>query len=94
MALIMIVDDEDGVRQVLARWIRGTGHQVGNWREHDRSCGEHAVRCAGLPRQALSHHSVIEAFRVALEWHSETVAAGPRPEDTAQRLQQWLDSLD
>jgi CheY-like chemotaxis protein len=28
MALILIVDDEAGVRQVLARWIQGAGHQT------------------------------------------------------------------
>lgn len=28
MALILIVDDEHGVRQVLARWIQGAGHET------------------------------------------------------------------
>ena len=42
----------------------------------------------------LSHLSVIEALKVALEWHTETVATGPLPEDTPERLQEWLDSLE
>ncbi len=42
----------------------------------------------------LSHHAVIEALKIALEWYTETVATGPRPEDTPERLQEWLDSLD
>lgn len=42
----------------------------------------------------LSHHSVVEALKIALAWHAETVATGPRPEDTAERLQEWLDSLE
>ena len=28
MALILIVDDEHSVRQVLARWIQGAGHEI------------------------------------------------------------------
>jgi CheY-like chemotaxis protein len=42
----------------------------------------------------LSHHSVLEALKIALEWHTETVATGPRPGDTPERLQKWLDSLE
>ena len=42
----------------------------------------------------LSHRAVIEALNIALEWHLETVATGPRPEDTPERLQEWLDSLE
>jgi FixJ family two-component response regulator len=42
----------------------------------------------------LSHHSVIEALTIALVWHTETAATGPRPEDTPERLQEWLDSLE
>ena len=42
----------------------------------------------------LSHASVSEALKVALGWHTETAASGPRPEDTPERLQEWLDSLE
>jgi CheY-like chemotaxis protein len=28
MAVILIVDDEHSVRQVLARWIQGAGHEI------------------------------------------------------------------
>jgi CheY-like chemotaxis protein len=143
MALIMIVDDEPGVRQVLARWIQGAGHQIleaesadaalqamekqlaavvfcdvqmpghdGLWltAELRKRYRETAVVLAtgvstvapGVSMQSgvlaylvkpLSHLSVIEALKVALEWHTETVATGPLPEDTPDRLQEWLDSL-
>jgi DNA-binding NtrC family response regulator len=42
----------------------------------------------------LRHDPVIEALKVALAWHTETVATGPRLEDTPERLQKWLDSLE
>lgn len=42
----------------------------------------------------LSHDRVIEALTIALAWHTETIASGPRPEDTPERLQDWLDSLE
>jgi len=38
--------------------------------------------------------SVIHALDAALAWHTGTVATGPRPEDTLERLQAWLDSLE
>jgi DNA-binding NtrC family response regulator len=37
--------------------------------------------------------SVMRALETALSWHTNAVAAGPQPEDTAERLQEWLDSL-
>jgi len=36
----------------------------------------------------------IRALDTALAWHDETEATGPRPEDTPDRLQRWLDSLE
>jgi CheY-like chemotaxis protein len=42
----------------------------------------------------FSPESVIDALKAALAWHTETVATGPRPEDTSERLQEWLDSLE
>jgi AmiR/NasT family two-component response regulator len=42
----------------------------------------------------LRHESVIEALTVALVWHTEPAATGPRQEDTPKRLQDWLDSLE
>ena len=41
----------------------------------------------------LRENSVSEALKVALAWHTETVIAGPRPEDTADRLEKWLTSM-
>ena len=38
--------------------------------------------------------SVIHALDAALAWHTGTVATGSRPEDTPERLQAWLDSLE
>lgn len=42
----------------------------------------------------FSPESVIDALKAALAWHTETVATGPRREDTSERLQEWLDSLE
>lgn len=42
----------------------------------------------------FNQKSVLGALEVALRWHTETVAAGPRKEDTADRLQEWLASLE
>ena len=144
MALILIVDDEHSVRQLLRRWIQGTGHQIleaesaeaalqimekqpaavvfcdiqmpghdGIWLTAELRklyLSTAVVLATGVssvaPRvslqsgvlaylvKPLSHHAVIEALEIALEWHRETVATGPRPEDTPERLQEWLDSLE
>jgi DNA-binding NtrC family response regulator len=42
----------------------------------------------------LSHEAVNEALNIALGWHTQTGATGPRAEDTPERLQEWLDSLE
>ena len=42
----------------------------------------------------FSKESVIHALEAALAWHTYAVATGPRPEDTPERLQEWLDSLE
>jgi DNA-binding NtrC family response regulator len=42
----------------------------------------------------FSRESVIDALKAALAWHTEAVATGPRSEDTPERLQAWLDSLE
>lgn len=42
----------------------------------------------------FNQKSVSRALDIALAWHSETVAAGPRHEDTDERLQEWLASLE
>ena len=42
----------------------------------------------------LSQESVIHALEAALAWHTDTATTGPRPEDTPERLQEWLDSLE
>jgi DNA-binding NtrC family response regulator len=144
MALILIVDDEHSVRQVLARWIQGAGHEIleaesadaalqvmekqpaavvfcdiqmpghdGLWltaelRKRYRKTAvvletKVSTVAPGVSMQSgvlaylvkpLRHDSVIEALKVALAWHTETVATGPRPEDTPERLQEWLDSLE
>jgi FixJ family two-component response regulator len=36
----------------------------------------------------------LQALRQALEWHAKTVASGPNPHDTADRLKTWLEELD
>ena len=41
----------------------------------------------------FSQESVMRALETALSWHTNAVVAGPRPEDTPERLQEWLDSL-
>jgi CheY-like chemotaxis protein len=143
MAQILIVDDEHGVRQVLARWIQGVGHETleaesadaalqvmekqpaavafcdiqmpgrdGLWltaKLRKRYWKTAVVLATGvgtvsplLSMQAgvlaylvkpFSRESVTEALQAALAWHTETVATGPRPEATSERVQEWLDSL-
>lgn len=143
MALILIVDDEQSVRQVLARWIQREGHETLGAESADAAleamekqpatvvfCDIQMPRRDGLwltaalrkryPTTAVvlatqvttvapqismqagvlaylvkpfSQESVIHALKTALAWHTDTVAAGPRPEDAPERLQEWLDSL-
>ncbi len=144
MALILIVDDESSVRQVLARWMQGAGHEIleaesadaalkviekqpaavvfcdiqmpgrdGLWltAELRKRYRETAVVLATqvstvapqISMQAgvlaylvkpFSRESVIHALETPLAWHTDTVTGGPRPEDTLERLQEWLDSLE
>lgn len=144
MALILIVDDEQSVRQVLVRWIQKAGHETveaeaadvalevmekhaaavvfsdvqrpgrdGLWltAELRKRYPTTAVVLATLvstiaPTFSLQagvmaylvkpfdQRAVLHALRVALAWHRDTVAAGPRPEDTPERLQKWLDALE
>lgn len=42
----------------------------------------------------FSQAAVIRALETALAWHADTVASGPRPEDTDKKLQEWLASLE
>jgi CheY-like chemotaxis protein len=42
----------------------------------------------------FSREFVLKALKAALAWHDETVAKGPRADDTPDRLQRWLDSLE
>jgi CheY-like chemotaxis protein len=143
MALILIVDDEHSVRQVLARWIQGAGHEILEAESADAAlevmekqpaavvfCDIQMPRRDGLwltaelrkryqttavvlatqvstvaPQISMqagvlaylvkpfNQESVIHALEAALAWHTDTVGAGPRPEDTPERLQEWLDSL-
>lgn len=37
---------------------------------------------------------LLEALQTAIKWHEDTTAAGPRPEDTGDRLTAWLESLE
>ena len=144
MAPILIVDDEESVRQVLGRWIQSAGHEKLEAESADAAlqvmekqpaavvfCDIQMPRRDGLwltgelrkryPKTAVvlatqvstvaprismqagvlaylvkpfGRESVLEALAAALAWHTETVATGPRPEDTPERLQQWLDSLE
>ena len=144
MALILIVDDERSVRQVLARWLQGAGHEIleadsadaaleamekqpaavvfsdiqmprrdGLWLTAElrqrypatavvlatqvSTIAPHISMQAGVLAylvKPFSQESVIHALEAALAWHTDTVATGPRPEDTPKRLQAWLDSLE
>lgn len=144
MALILIVDDEHSVRQVLARWIQGAGHEIleaesaaaalevmekqpaavvfsdiqmprrdGLWltaelrKRYPKTAVVLATQVSTVaPRISMqvgvlaylvkpfTPESVSEALKAALAWHAETVATGPRPEDTPERLQEWLNSLE
>jgi CheY-like chemotaxis protein len=38
--------------------------------------------------------AVTDALDVALAWHKDAMATGPRSDHTPERLQEWLDSLD
>jgi CheY-like chemotaxis protein len=42
----------------------------------------------------FSKEAVLGALEVALAWRTATLASGPRHEDTDERLQEWLDSLE
>jgi DNA-binding NtrC family response regulator len=42
----------------------------------------------------FSQKALVDALAVALAWHEEARASGPRPEDIGERLKDWLDSLD
>jgi DNA-binding NtrC family response regulator len=42
----------------------------------------------------FSPEQVGNALDAALKWHRDTVAAGPHPDDTGDRVQEWLDSLE
>lgn len=144
MALILIVDDEHGVRQVLSRWIQGAGHETVEAESADAALQVMERQPAAvvfsdiqMPRRdglwltaelrkryrttavvlatsvstvapsvsmqsgvlayvvkPFSRESVLRALEAAYAWHTETAAAGPRPEDTPERLQDWLDSLE
>ena len=41
----------------------------------------------------FNQESVMRALETALAWHTEAVASGPHPDDTTERLEEWLDSL-
>jgi CheY-like chemotaxis protein len=42
----------------------------------------------------FTRSAAIDALDIALAWHQEAAAKGPRPEDTPERLQEWLNSLE
>lgn len=41
----------------------------------------------------LAHARVMAALETARQWHADTVAAGPHPDDVGDKLDDWLDSL-
>jgi DNA-binding NtrC family response regulator len=41
----------------------------------------------------LAQARVMAALETARRWHTDTVAAGPSPEDVGDKLDDWLDSL-
>jgi DNA-binding NtrC family response regulator len=144
MAAILIVDDEPGMRRLLARCIDGLGHEILEAESADAALEVMARKAAAMvfcdiqmpgrdglwlaaelrkrygttaivlatsvstvpPRISMqngvlayivkpfSRQTVIDALQRALKWHEETVATGPRPEDTVDTLQEWLDSLE
>ena len=42
----------------------------------------------------FTRQALIRALEQGLEWHENTVKTGPKPEDTGNKLDQWLVSLD
>jgi DNA-binding NtrC family response regulator len=144
MALVLIVDDESGVRDLLTRWIESAGHETceadnaehalevmtahpaavafcdvqmpghdGIWLTKQlRGRFSHvavvlatgvstlppavSMQCGVLAYlvKPFSRAAVLRAFGQALDWHEESVASGPRLEDSTDRLGQWLDSLE
>jgi len=144
MALILVVDDEQPIRQLLARAIKTAGHEVMDADSSDAALKVMEERAAGvvftdiqMPGQdgrwltnelrrrypltavvlatsvkniepqislqwgVLSYltkpfdlASVKTALDIAVAWHNERVASGPKETDFNDRLGEWLDSLD
>jgi FixJ family two-component response regulator len=38
--------------------------------------------------------ALVDATSVAIAWHDEAVAKGPKPDDVGDKLSDWLDALD
>lgn len=143
MARILIVDDEEGVRRVLSRWLEDPDRTIAEAASADAALEEMAASPADVvfcdiqmpghdgiwlttelrrrypltavvlatsvstvaPRVSMqsgvlayvvkpfTRDAILDAFETAYKWRCETAAAGPRPEDTLDRLQEWLDSL-
>ena len=144
MALILIVDDEQIVRQLLTRMLQGRGHDLLEADSAEAALKVMETQQAGVvfsdvqmpghdglwltaevrkryPTTAVilatgvstiapsvsmqsgvlayivkpfSRQAVIDALAEGLAWHEATVANGPAPADTLDKLQHWLDSLE
>lgn len=144
MASVLIVDDEPGVREVLARWIQASGHATRDAADAEQALDLMAAQAADVAfcdiqmpghdglwltkqlRQRFAHvavvlatsvtsvppavsmqcgvlaylvkplgrDAVLRALKTAVAWHDSALAAGPQPEDTGDRLEQWLAALD
>ncbi len=42
----------------------------------------------------FTKQALLRALEQSLEWHDSTVKTGPQPEDTGNKLDRWLESLD
>jgi DNA-binding NtrC family response regulator len=144
MALILVVDDEPGIRGVLTRWIQAAGHETCEAGDADQALDAMAARSAAvafcdvqmpghdglwLTRQLRQRYplaaiilatgestvppavsmqcgvlaylvkpfngeAVRNALETALAWHEEALLTGPPPDDTGERLNRWLETLE
>jgi DNA-binding NtrC family response regulator len=144
MALILVVDDEQPIRQLLARAIKNAGHEVMEADSSDAALTVMEERAAGVvftdiqmpgrdgrwltnelrrrypltavvlatsvkniePQVSLQWGvlsyltkpfdlaSLKNTLDIAVAWHKDAVANGPKDADFNDRLGDWLDSLD
>lgn len=74
--------------------LSGVSDRTGDGRQH--GAPETSLRAGVLAYlvKPFERTRLIEALDVAVKWHEDTIAAGPQPEDTGDRLTAWLESLE